>query len=159
MARWLSTSVQNAFQIPAIQQLVAQPAADTSQSRGRQTRQFTTSVESGKKAVCPASSQVKFSGYFLNYRSKSQTHTQTSLWKWQKLLSTLFYNYLFLSVIHFSHGRVTIRQRCRPATKPGWVGPVGSCQLRRRPALNSWGQTVPAACNLIYRSSNTRLFI
>jgi hypothetical protein len=77
MARWLSTSVQNAFQIPAIQQLVAQPAADTSQSRGRQTRQFTTSVESGKETVSPASSQVKKQIVDNKlYRSKSQGTNQ-----------------------------------------------------------------------------------
>ena len=77
MARWLSTSVQNAFQIPAIQQLVAQPAADTRQSRGRQTRQFITPVESGKEAVSPASSQVK-TLQITNYRSKSRRSKSSS---------------------------------------------------------------------------------
>lgn len=59
MARWLPTGVQDALQIPAVQQLVPQPAADARESRGRQTRKLATTMEPGQETFSPAGSQVK----------------------------------------------------------------------------------------------------
>lgn len=58
MARWLPTGDQDALQIPAVQQLVAQPTHDTRQSRGSETRTFIIAMESSQKTICPASPQV-----------------------------------------------------------------------------------------------------
>lgn len=58
MARWLPTGVQDALQIPAVQQLVAQPTHDARQSRGNQTRQFVIAMESSQETFCPAGPQV-----------------------------------------------------------------------------------------------------
>ena len=59
MARWLPTGVQDALQIPAVQQLVSRPADGARKSGGRQTRQLASAVESGQKTFSPAGSQVK----------------------------------------------------------------------------------------------------